>query len=78
MPVETTKRWRRVRIRSPGLFIKSSFRVLDIGEPKKHMLVRARLKSTGDWATQAVMIDKETWKKDKKTSREIIRKARKY
>ena len=57
MPIEKTKNYTRYRIRNPKLFTKSSFRTLDIGKPKKHMLVRARLKGTGKWLTQSVLAE---------------------
>lgn len=57
MPIERTKNYTRYRIRNPNLFTKSSFRTLDIGKPKKHLLVRARLKRSGKYATQSVLAE---------------------
>jgi len=68
-----TKNYVRYRIMSPKLFKKSSFRTLDIGRPKKHMLIRGKLKSTGAWKTQAVIVEKGV-----KPSRQILKKARRY
>ena len=68
-----TKNYMRYRIRSPKLFKKTSFRTLDIGRPKKHMLIRGKLKSTGKYATQAVIVEKGT-----RPSRQILKKAREY
>jgi len=68
-----TKSYVRYRIRSPRLFKKSSFRTLDVGRRGHHQLIRARLKSTGKYATQAVIVEKGT-----KPSRQILKKARLY
>jgi len=68
-----TKNYVRYRIRSPKLFKKTSFKTLDIGRPKHHQLIRARLKSTGKYATQAVIVEKGT-----KPSKQILKKARIY
>ena len=66
-----TKRYKRYRIKSPRLFKKSSFRTLDIGRPKKHMLIRGKLKSTGEWKTQSVIVEKGT-----RLDKSILKKAR--
>jgi len=68
-----TKGYTRYRIRSPKLFKKTSFRTLDVGRPGHHQLIRARLKSTGKYATQAVIVEKGT-----KPSKTILKKARRY
>jgi len=68
-----TKGYVRYRIRSPKLFKKTSFRTLDIGRKKHHQLIRARLKSTGKYATQAVIVQKGT-----RPSKTILKRARKY
>lgn len=73
MPIEKTKNYTRYRIRDPKKFVKSSFRTLDIGRPKKHMLVRAKLKKTGKWATQSVMVEKGAWDR---WTKKIIDKAK--
>jgi len=68
-----TKNYVRYRIRSPKLFKKTSFRTLDVGRKKHHQLVRARLKSTGKYATQAVIVEKGI-----RPSKQILKKAREY
>jgi len=73
--VHRTKKYNRYRIRDPDEFKKSSFRTLDIGKPKRHQLIRGKLKKTGEWATQAVIVEKGI--KDG-TTKEIIEKAKKY
>lgn len=81
MPKETTKNYVRFRIKNPRLFIKSSFRTLDIGKPMGHQLVRAKLKKTGRWATQSVIVEKRLYNSSayvRKITREIIKKARMY
>jgi len=73
--VHATKNYKRYRIRDPDEFKKGSFRTLDIGQPKKHQLIRGKLKKTGKWETQAVIAEKGI--KDGMT-KEIIEKAKKY
>jgi len=68
-----TKNYVRYRIRNPKLFKKTSFRTLDVGRPGHHQLIRARLKSTGKYATQAVIVEKGT-----RPSKAILKKARLY
>lgn len=70
---DVTRNYIRHRIRDPKLFKKSSFRTLDIGRPKKHMLIRGKLKKTGKYVTQSVIVQRGT-----KLSKDIIRKARRY
>jgi len=73
--VHRTKKYNRYRIRDPDEFKKSSFRTIDIGRPKRHQLIRGKLKKTGKYATQAVIVEKGT---PDGTTREIIKKAKKY
>jgi hypothetical protein len=70
-----TKNYKRYRIRNPKLFKKGSFRTLDIGKPKRHLLVRGLLKSTGTWKTQSVLVEK---KLSDGMTKSIIQKAKKY
>ena len=56
-----TKRFARYRIKSPSLFIKSSFRTQDIGKPDHSLRIAGRLKKTGNWATQAVLISRKDY-----------------
>jgi hypothetical protein len=63
MKIHKTKRYVRYRIRDPKEFIKSSFRVHDIGRPGHSKRIAGRLKSTGEWATQAILISKEDYEK---------------
>lgn len=73
--VSETKNYKRYRVREPEQFKKTSFRTLDIGRPKKHQMVRGKLKRTERWATQAVIVEKPAPKKE---TREIVKKAVKY
>lgn len=59
------------------MFINNSLRTLDIGRPKRHMLIRGRLKGAPEeWRTQAVLVEREIWKKDRKITKEIIKGAK--
>lgn len=49
----------RVRLRDPKDFIPASFRLHDIGRPGKTRRIAGRLKSTGRWATQSFLFDRE-------------------
>jgi len=55
--VDITKNYERHRIRDPALFDKSTFRTIDIGSPGIHKLVRAKLKKTGEYRTQSVIVE---------------------
>jgi len=63
MKIHKTKKYVRYRIRSPKLFVKSSFRTDDIGRPGHSKRIAGILKKTGKWATQAILISKEDYKK---------------
>jgi len=58
-----TKRYARYRIRSPRRFIKSSFRTHDIGRPRHSKRIAGKLRSSGKWATQAMLITKGDYRK---------------
>jgi len=75
---DITKNYIRYRIRDPRRFIKSSFRTLDIGRKGYHKLIRAKLKTTGKFATQSVLVEKKYANKlsVKKQTRKIIKKAK--
>ena len=73
MPFETTKKYLRVRIIPPSKIMKGSFRTLDIGRKGHHLLIRGKLKSTGKYVTQAVLINKSSGHRNG-----VIKKARRY
>jgi hypothetical protein len=52
-----TKDYARYRIRDPGDFIPGSFRTQDIGRKGHTKRIAGRLKRSGKWATQAILID---------------------
>jgi len=54
------KNYIRYRIRSPRVFKKGTFRTLDIGRPRKHMIIRGIRKKTGKWETQSILVEKGT------------------
>ena len=58
-----TGRYARYRIRSPKRFISSSFRTHDIGRKGHTKRIAGRLKSIGNWATQAMLILKGDYNK---------------
>lgn len=76
-----TKRYARYRIRDPKRFKKSSFRAHDIGRKGHSKRIAGKLKKTGKWATQAILVTRKDYKKGvrvvKKRGRAIIRKRRK-
>lgn len=58
-----TKRFARYRIENPNKFIKSSLRTHDIGRKGHSKRIAGRLKSTGEWKTQAILIAKSDYMK---------------
>lgn len=76
MPIETTGKYVRIRIRNPRLFIKDSFRTVDIGKPGRHKLIRGRLKSSRNWATQSVLTEKDLYYKHPELTATIVKNAR--
>ena len=75
---DITKNFCRYRIRNPNLFDPDSYATIDIGETGKHKLVRAKLKKTGEYKTQSVIVEKKyaNNKEIKKETNEIIKKER--
>lgn len=65
MPFETKPEWSEIRhrVREPDLFKDDSIKTLDIG--KGVSLIRGKLKSNDEWATQAVRFDKDKFDVDK-------------
>jgi len=57
--VRVSDRYIRIGLRSPEEFVPSSFRTHDIGRPGHSKRIAGILKSTGEWATQAWLINKE-------------------
>lgn len=69
--VRMTKRYERWQIRSPKDFIKRSFRTHDIGRKGFSKRIAGKLKSTGKWGTQSLLISKvesEPMKRQLRTS----------
>lgn len=56
MPHETTENYERIRINNPDMFEPESFRTHDIGRKGFSKRIAGRLKSTGKWATQSLLI----------------------
>ena len=54
--VHFTKGFARYRVKSPTAFKPTSFRTQDIGRKGHSKRVAGRLKKTGRWATQALLI----------------------
>ena len=57
--VHVTERFERHRIRDPNDFIEGSFRTHDIGKRGFSKRIAGRLKSTGEWATQSLLISRD-------------------
>jgi hypothetical protein len=77
--VTETKTRYRYRVREPKKGAK--YRVLDIGKPRKHQIVRMKPRKAKKWKTQSVIVEKKLVKnplKPKGETREILEKAVKY
>lgn len=59
MPIEIGKRFVRVRIRSPKVFKRGTFRTHDIGRKGHSLRIAAIRKKTGKFATQSFIILKK-------------------
>jgi hypothetical protein len=70
MSIELTKNYERHRIRNPKLFIESSFRTHDIGRKGYSKRISGRLKKSGKWATQSILISRKESPSMKKKLRE--------
>jgi len=53
-----TDKFERWRIREPSEFIKGSFRTHDIGRKGFSKRIAGKLKKSGKWATQAILISR--------------------
>ena len=77
-----TKRYARYRIKSPRLFIKSSFRTHDIGRAGHSKRIAGKLKRGRKWATQSVLISRKDYNKGTrvkmKNNRPYIVKPKRY
>lgn len=58
-----TRRYVRFRIRSPRRFKRSSFRTQDIGRKGHSKRIAGRLKSTGKFATQSILVTRKDYRK---------------
>jgi ribosomal protein S27AE len=65
-----TERFERHRILEPEMFVKGSFRTHDIGKPGRSKRIAGKLKDTGKWATQSLLISNDEPEKMKKKLRE--------
>lgn len=78
--VHLTAHYARYRIKSPGAFRKGSFRTQDIGRKGHSKRIAGRLKKSGKWATQAILISRADYKKGtrviKKRGRIAIKKGK--
>lgn len=61
MPVETTDKYVRVRVRDPGDFEEGSFRTIDISEEQGISAVIGRPKGSDKTEVQSYLFDKERW-----------------
>lgn len=57
--IHKTKRFIRIRILDPKLFRKSSLRTHDIGRKGFSKRIAGKLKKTGEWQTQAILISRD-------------------
>ena len=58
-----TTQYARYRIRNPSAFVRGSFRTHDIGRPMHSKRIAGRLKSTGKWSTQSMLITRSDYNK---------------
>jgi hypothetical protein len=68
-----TTKYERWRIREPSDFKYGTFRTQDIGKKGFSKRVAGMLKSTGEWDTQAILIDHNEPESMKKTLRKGVR-----
>jgi len=56
---DTTDKYHRFRIRDPGLFVEGNFRTTDFDGklPDGVKVIRGKLKSNNEWASQSIMFD---------------------
>jgi len=68
MPIDISNNYVRIRVRSPRLFRKGTFRTHDIGRKGIDKRIAGILKRSNKWATQSYLISKNAlMRKDKKT-----------
>lgn len=61
--VHLTKNYARYRLIDPKKFIAGSLRTHDIGRKGHTKRIAGRLKSTGRWTTQAILILRDDYRK---------------
>jgi hypothetical protein len=63
MPIETTDKYVRVRVKDPNLFVDTSFRTINISEKDEIKAIIGKLKSNPNGATivQSYLFNKEKW-----------------
>ena len=61
--VRKTTRYVRYRLRQPSSFKSGSFRTHDIGRKGHSKRIAGKLKRSGKWATQAILIAKKDYNK---------------
>lgn len=59
--VHLTEKYARYRLKDPKRF--SSFRIKDIGRPKHTKIVVGRLKKSGKWETQSILVARNDYNK---------------
>jgi len=66
MPVETTDKYVRVRVKNPDLFVATSFKTIDISTKDAIKAVIGKLKSNpnGGTVVQSFLFDKEKWSEE--------------
>lgn len=64
---DTTARYVRFRVRDPKRFIRGSFRTHDVGRVGSTKRIAGRLRRSGKWATQAIIIEKGSYPRVKRT-----------
>lgn len=77
MPNEITENYEQIRIIDPSEFQPDSFRTHDIGKKGYSKRIAGRLKSTGKWATQSMLIsldESETMKRKLREDAATMRK----
>src|SRR3990172_8321490 len=61
--VHLTENYARYRLREPNEFVKSSLRTHDIGRKGHAKRIAGKLKRSGKWETQAVLIARQDYAK---------------
>lgn len=68
MAIELTRGYLRIRIVSPSLFIKNSFRTHDVGHRGGVKRITGKSKDTGQWLTQSFIFEKKAIKENREST----------